>query len=191
MALPILCLAIAACGSKDAPAKSDPNAPAVVKVAPPLLASDTEKKVKQPVVSDMDARNTLARHYALLGTTLAMMDAKTVMQEYAASAEFTTSNGSFVGTDAIAKEMDRLTTGRTIKDFSRTSRTFQIVDSTVVDSGSYAIVSSRPSGGETTERGEYAATWKIQAPPLEWVMLKDHLYPPATVKKPKSPKSPK
>jgi hypothetical protein len=52
MALPILCLAITACGKPDARAKAaDPNTPAVVRVPPPILASDTARKEVEPVVT--------------------------------------------------------------------------------------------------------------------------------------------
>jgi hypothetical protein len=53
----------------------------------------------------------------------------------------------------------------------------QVVDSTVVDSGAY--IAKRKSGrGTTSEIGAYASVWRIHPAPMDWVMSKDHLYPP-------------
>ena len=63
-----------------------------------------------------------------------------------------------------------------VKDFQRQPGKTKIVDSTVVDSGVYAV--TRQRGGATTrEIGAYAAEWRIHAPPMDWLMTKDHLYP--------------
>jgi hypothetical protein len=47
----------------------------------------------------------------------------------------------------------------------------------VIDSGTYTVTRRDRRGGTTTERGAYASVWRILAPPMDWVMTKDHLYP--------------
>ena len=175
VALAILCCTIAACGGTSAPAKADPNAPAVVKAPPPVLASDTAKPVIPPVIADDEAQQTLLRSYSLLAAALANDDARMAMSLYAPTAEFTTVDGTFKGKPEIAKAYGAFAAGHKLQDFQRSPRAIHVInaDSTVVDSGSYKIVLKR--AGAPVERGTYATVWRIHPPPLNWVMLKDHL----------------
>ena len=183
MALPILCLAITACGKPDARAKAaDPNTPAVVRVPPPILPGDTAKKEAVPVVTDDAARMMVSRDYALAGAGLAIMDPNLISGAYSPDAELTTPNGKFIGTLAILKEFKSFGMDGWVKEFSRQSAKLKIVDSTVADSGTYTVVRKRDRADSTVEHGAYASVWRIQSPPMEWVMTQDHLYP-ATKKK--------
>jgi len=178
MALPILCLAITACGKPDARAKAaDPNTPAVVRVPPPILASDTARKEAEPVVSTDAARSMLSRNYALLGAGLSLIDPKLLAAAYAPAAELTTPNGKFTGQAAILKEYQSFGMDGSVKEFSRQSAKLKIVDSTVADSGTYTVVRKRDRADSTVEHGAYASVWRIHPPPMEWVMTQDHLHP--------------
>ena len=177
MALPILCLAITACGNPDARAKTDPNAPAVVKMPPPVVATDTVKEVVPPVVEPQDARTTVLRNYALVGAGLAFRDAKLLASFYAPDAVLTTPNGTATGKQAILKEYASFAMDGSVSEFTRESTVLQVVDSTVLDSGSY-IAKRKGGRGPTTETGAYASVWRIHPPPMDWVMTKDHLYSP-------------
>lgn len=178
MALPILCLAAAACGKPDArPNAADPNAPAVVRAPQPLLPGDTVTKVVPPVVEQDDARMMLSRLYALAGAGLSMIDPKLITAAYSPNARLTTPNGTFTGTAAILKEFQSFGMDGSVKDFNRQSLRLKVVDSTVIDSGTYYVTRSSARGGKSTEQGAYAAEWRILAPPMDWIMTKDHLYP--------------
>jgi hypothetical protein len=179
MALPILCLLITACAKPDDRARaSDPNAPAVVKAPPPVLPSDTAKKEVPPVVTDDDARMTMSRGYALVAAGMSMMDPKLVMSAYGQDTKLTTPNGSFTGRQAIMKEYLSFGMDGSVKQFQRQSRVLKVVDSTVADSGLYMVVrKKRASPDSTIEVGSYASVWRIHAPPADWLMTQDHLYP--------------
>ncbi len=178
MALPILCLVITACSKPDARANAaDPNAPAVIKAPPPILASDTAKKEVPPLIEDGELRTQLSKLYALAGAGLSFVDPKLISAAYAPTAQLTTPNGTFTGTQAILKEYQSFGMDGSVKDFQRQSAKRTIVDSTVVDSGAYLVVRQRAKAAAITEQGAYAAEWRIHAPPMEWVMTKDHLYP--------------
>jgi hypothetical protein len=180
MALPILCLAFSACNKPDARAvAADPNSPAVVKLPPPVLPGDTVRKVVQPVVTTETARMTLSRNYALLTAGLVFADEKLLAGSYAPNAELITPNGRFTGTGAILKEFHGFGMDGSVKEFQRRSAALKIVDSTVVDSGSYTVVRKRLGADSTVERGVYASVWRIHPAPMDWVMTRDHLYPSA------------
>jgi hypothetical protein len=165
-----------ACGKTDSKQNADPNAPAVVKVAPPILPSDTAKKEVKPVVTTGDAQLTLARDYSLLGAGLAMNDPRLLASSYAPAAELTTPNGVFTGRDAIVKEYSSFGMGGSVKAFDRHSLAMKVVDSTVVDSGRFTVVRKRTARDSTVDHGAYATVWRIQPPPMDWVITKDHLY---------------
>lgn len=178
MALPILCLAVAACAKRDArPNAADPNTPAVVTAPPPVLPGDTVRKVVPPVTSLQIAAMTLARAYALLGGAFAFVDPKLIVASYEPTAELTTPNGTFTGHAAIVKEFQSFGMDGSVREFSRRSLARKIVDSTVVDSGIYTVVRARSRAASTTEHGAYASVWRVHAPPADWVMTRDHLYP--------------
>lgn len=176
MALPILLLAAAACGKQDARANADPNAPAVVKAPPVVLASDTEKKIDTTHnVPMMLAKTTMTRNYAILGMAISRGDRQMIGLQYAPDAKLTTPAGTMTGANAI----EHLYSGLTgLKTFQRMSLVTKIVDSTIADSGMYVMVIKRAGVADSSvERGNYAAVWRVRAEPQEWFMTKDHLYP--------------
>ena len=179
MAVPaVLCLTISACSKPDTRANTaDPNAPAVVKAPPPLLPADTAKKEVPSVVSMDQARFTLSRNYALLGASFSFLDPKLQVAAYSPTAELTTPNGTFIGTTAILKEYRSFGMDGSVKSFERRSALTKIVDSTVVDSGTYTVVRARTRTDSTVEHGAYASVWRIHPQPMDWVMSRDHLYP--------------
>ena len=156
---------------------ADPNAPAVVRAPQPTLPGDTEKKAVEPVVNADDARMMVSRDYALAGAGLSMLDPKLIVGAYAPDAELTTPNGKFTGTQAIVKEFQSFGMDGSVKDFNRQSFRLKVVDSTVIDTGTYYVTRKKGAGQPVTEQGAYAAVWRIHPPPMEWVMTKDHLYP--------------
>ncbi len=175
MALPILCLIVTACGKQGARANaSDPNAPAVVKAPPVVLASDTAKNKAEPVVEQDVAINIVSRNYALAGAAFSMLDPKLIVAAYDPYAEVTTPNGTFTGITAILKELKSFGMDGSVKEFNRQSLVLKIVDSTVVDSGYYQVIRKSARSDSTVERGAYAAEWRIH--PGHWLMTKDHLY---------------
>lgn len=178
MALPILCLTIAACGKPDAkaadPKATDPNAPAVVKAPPVILPSDTAKKPDPNAVSMEYAKVTMARDFAVLAAAISFGDKQMIAAQYAPDATLITPIGSFQGKEAIVAQFAGM---RGLKNFQRLSRKTSIVDSTVVDSGVYEIVLKRPGADSLAEQGTYASVWRVHPEPMEWVMTSDHLYP--------------
>jgi hypothetical protein len=176
----VACTAIIACGKPDARANAaDPNTPAVVRVPPPVLPSDTARKPVETktVVSWEEARTTVSRDYAMLGAALAFSDPKLLLSSYSPTAVLTTPNGTFTGSDAILKEYRGFGMDGSVKAFNRQSQVLKVVDSTVVDSGVYTFVRKRDRGDSTVTRGTYATVWQIVPPPKDWVMTKDRLYP--------------
>lgn len=173
----ILPLAIAACAKPDARANAaDPNTPAVVKAPPVVLPSDTASKVVPPVISTDDARFKVSQNYALLGAGFTFIDPRLITAAYAPDAVLTTPNGTFTGPDAILNEYKSFGMDGSLKEFSRQSAVLKVIDSTVVDSGRFTVVRARSKTDSTVEHGSYSSVWRIQAPPAQWVMTRDHLY---------------
>lgn len=186
MALSVVALiGVTACGKPGASANaSDPNAAAVVKVPPIVFPSDTARK---PVRVDSaatweEARSTVSRDYAVLGAAFTYKDPKLLLSSYSTTAELTTPNGTFSGHEAILKEYRSFGMDGSVKAFMRQSQVLKVVDSTVLDSGIYTFVRKRNATDSTVTRGTYATAWQIVAPPKDWVITKDRLYP-ATKKK--------
>ena len=178
-------LALSGCSKPaDQANAADPNTPAVVRVPPPVLPSDTATKPKEvkTVVSWDEARSTVSRNYALLGAAFTYSDPKLLASSYSPTAVLTTPNGTFTGQDAIVKEFRSFGMDGSVKAFNRQSQVLKVVDSTVVDSGIYTFVRKRNGADSTVTRGTYATVWQIIPPPKDWVVMKDHLYP-ATKKK--------
>jgi hypothetical protein len=186
MALSVVTLIGAvACGRPGASANaSDPNTPAVVKVPPVVLQSDT---ARIPVHVDsaatwQEARSTVSRDYAVLGAAFTYADPKLLLSSYSPTAVLTTPNGTFTGHDAILKEFRGFGMDGSVKAFTRQSQVLKVVDSTVADSGIYTFVRKRNGADSTVTRGTYATVWQIIPPPKDWVITRDRLYP-ATKKK--------
>ncbi len=178
MALPILCLAITACGKPDSkaadPKAVDPNAPAVVKAPPIVLPSDTAKKPDPTAVTMENAKVTMARDFGVLAAAISFGDKQMIAAQYAPDATLVTPNGSFQGKEAIVAQFAGM---KGLKVFQRLSRKTSIVDSTVLDSGVYEIVLKRAGADSLYEQGVYASVWRVHPEPMEWVMSSDHLYP--------------
>jgi hypothetical protein len=119
----------------------------------------------------------LSRNYALLSAAFGFVDPKLLAAAYAPTAELTTPNGKFNGKTAILNEFKSFGMDGSVKEFSRQSAALKVVDSTVVDSGTYTVVRARRGADSTIEHGAYASVWRIHPPPMEWVMTQDHLYP--------------
>jgi hypothetical protein len=187
MALPILCFIVSACGKQNAQA-NDPNAPAVVKAPPVILASDTAKKPVPPVVTEDAALQHILADYALLAAAISLGDRKLIAEKYAAGGRVITSDTTFVGSAAISNGLGRLGFKNSLRDFQRSPRVTKVVDSTVVDSGTYAMISKRPGSESLIERGSYASVWQIRPAPLDWFMTEDHLIRGGSTKPAKKPK---
>ncbi len=134
---------------------ADPNTPAVVRVPPPILASDTARKEVEPVVTTDAARMTLSRNYALLGAGLSFIDPKLLAAAYAPAAELTTPNGKFTGQAAILKEYQSFGMDGSVMELQRQSAVLKVVDSTVADSDTYTVVRKRDRADSTVESGVY------------------------------------
>jgi hypothetical protein len=187
MALSILCFIVSACGKPDAKA-SDPNTPAVVKAPPVVLPSDTAKKAVPPVVTEDEALRHLLADYSLLAMAISLGDRKLIAQKYAAGGRVITADTTFVGSDAISNGLGRLGFKNSLRDFQRSPRVTKVVDSTVVDSGTYAMISKRPGTESLIERGSYASVWRIKPAPLDWFMTEDHLIRDSSTKPAKKAK---
>ena len=175
--MPLVCLAIAACERQaPKPRAADPNAPAVVRVAPPVLPGDTAKPPKPPLVPDDVVMRSLAVQYSLLGAAVVLGDRRLVAREYAPDATLVTPDTSLKGYEAIANRLVRLGSSRSLRDFRRASTKFAIVDSTVVDSGAYVMISKRPGADSVFEKGSYATVWRIHPAPMTWSIISDHLF---------------
>jgi hypothetical protein len=188
VALPILCFLANACTPKadQRSAAKDPNTPAVVQAPSVVLASDTAKKDTTPsaVVTMDGAKRVLASNFAVLGAAIAFGDRQMIGANFAPDAEVVTPDTTYKGLVAIANGLGRLGRANSLRDFQRRSVTMKIVDSTVIDSGVYVVLTKRPGADSVLERGRYATTWRIHPPPGEWLITHDRLYrDPARKKK--------
>ena len=188
MALAALILAVSACtnNSGSTPgAKDDPYKPAVVKVPPIVLASDTAKPdTMQQHRMKMDAiRLKLAENYAVMDAAISHHDTRMLSVMYAPDAQLTTSDSLFEGARPIAVGLAQLSVARSVRSFSRQSSGFAVVDSTVTDSGSYVILSQRTGADSLFERGKYVTSWRVHNEPLAWAIHRDHLVPVAKHKR--------
>ena len=180
MALAALILAVSACtnNSGSTPgAKDDPNKPAVVKVPPIVLASDTAKPdTMQQHRMKMDAiRVKLAENYAVMNAAISQHDTRMLSVMYAPDAQLTTSDSLFEGARPIAIGLARLSVARSVRSFTRQSSGFAVADSIVTDSGSYVILSQRAGADSLFEHGKYVTSWRMHGDPLAWAIHRDHL----------------
>jgi hypothetical protein len=182
----MLCALVASCGRKAEPAKaSDPNTPAVVKLPPLILPSDTAKPdTMQSHREKMNAAlSVLVREYAVLGAATVFGDRRMIETQFAPDAVLVTSDSSYKGSVAIANALAALATSKSLREFNHSSRGFRIADSIVVDSGTYTLISKRAGADSLLERGVYVASWRMHAPPLTWVIRKEELRPGAKRRK--------
>ena len=131
MALPMLCYCAAACGPKPEAAKAlDPNAPAVVRLPPPVLPSDTAKPDTVPYYRERIrlARLELSPSYAVLGAAIVFGDRRMVASHYAPDAVLVTPESTYTGSAAIANALVALGPPNSLVEFIRTSLDLKIVD---------------------------------------------------------------
>ena len=181
MALAVLCCSASACNGKAKQSNpGDPGAPAVVKLPPLVLPSDTAKPDTMQAHADKVsmARTTLAQNYALLGAAMVFGDRRTIASMYAPEATLTTPDSSYRGPAGIANALAALGPPKSLRRFERTSLASRIADSTVVDSGTYVAVSARTGADSVTERGSYLARWRVHPPPMYWALTSDRLFHP-------------
>ena len=186
MALAVLCSVVAACDQKSGPKHTaQADAPAVVKLPPPLLPSDTARPdtIEAHNQKMREAGATLERNYAVLGAAMVFGDRRMVASMYAPSATLETPDSTYRGSTAIAYALTALGPPKSLRAFNRRSLALRVVDSTVIDSGMYAAVSVRQGADSTVERGSYMAQWRIHPAPMEWMLSSDRLFRAA--KKPK------
>ena len=189
LVLPILCVLANACSAPKADqrgAAKDPNAPAVVQAPSVVLVSDTAKKdMTTPAATSVDwAKQVIAGNFAVLGAAIAYGDRRMIGANFAPDAEVITPEATYKGVVAIANAFGRLGPAKSLRDFRRRSLVMKIVDSSVVDSGVYVVLTKRPGADSVYERGRYATTWRIHPPPMDWLITQDRLYHDAT-RKPK------
>lgn len=180
MLLPLLCWVVQACSSPKSGTRAagDPGAPAIVTRPSVVLASDTAKPstIPRPVVALEDAKREVATNLAVLGMAITVGDRRMIGATYATDAEFVTADTTYRGAAAIANGLGALGPAKGLRDFQRRSVAMRIVDSTVVDSGTYALLTKRAGADSLMERGRYATTWRMHAQPLHWLIVRDHLY---------------
>ncbi|MBI1810270.1 MAG: hypothetical protein HYR75_10265 [Gemmatimonadetes bacterium] len=183
VALSILCCTVAACSKPDPDAqrKVDPNLPAVVKLAPPVLPSDTAKKpVEMPAwAGDDSLRVHTMRNFAILGAMMAFKDERSTMLSYDPHAELVLQDSTVRGAKDIAATLVAFAKQRSMGEFVRTTRAMHVdwKDSTALDSGTYTIETQRDGGQVVKEGGHFVTRWRLHPPPTEWAILRDELKP--------------
>lgn len=162
-------------------ARSDPGAPAVVEGRRVVLPGDTAKKISAnsapaPSVTLEEARRRTSIDFAVLGSAITFGDGRMVAATYASDALLTTPDSVLRGAAQIAAALVTLGRDKSLRNFQRRSTFTRVLDSTVVDSGLYSIVTKRTSADSVLESGRYATTWRVRPSPDNWVILKDRLY---------------
>jgi hypothetical protein len=174
---------LVACGKGDGTSKQDPNRPAVVKLPPPILPSDTAHPDTMGTYRErMDQlKQRLLPWYALVGATAVYGDRRTILQFYSTDATLRLGNTTFTGAVEIANGLVELAKRNSVKEFERMSRVVNATDSVAVDSGSYTILSRRQGGMASDQRGTYVSTWKRRpGGDPDWVIRHDVLTPTST-----------
>jgi len=175
MALPILCILIAACARQDArdAAKTDPNTPAIVELGMPK-PPEVAKEPPRPILDKAQLSMKLAGNYSLLAAAMVNGDARMVGTLYAPDAELSMPDGAWSGVVNIASNLAALGRQKSLADFRRSSQRHVLADSTVVDSGTFVITVKRSGADSVYERGTYATRWRIKADG-NWLMEQDML----------------
>ena len=175
MALPVLCLLIAACSKPDSrdAAKTDPSKPAVVELGMPKLPEPV-KEPPRPIVDEAQLVVKLAQNYSLLAAAMVNGDARMVGSLYGPDAELSMPDGAWSGVANIATNLAALGRQKSLADFQRRTQRHLLVDSTVIDSGAFLITIKRAGADSVYERGSYATRWRIKSDG-NWVMEQDVL----------------
>lgn len=178
MALAISCACVSACGGGAKPADTArADAPAVVKLPPPVLASDTLKPdtMESHVQRMSMVRGTLAGNYAVLGAAITFGDRRMIASFYTPDAMLSTPDSTYRGVAPIANALAALGPPKSMRAFNRMSVVLRVVDSTVIDSGTYSIVSARQGIDSIVEHGTYMSRWRINPAPMSWTLTSDRL----------------
>lgn len=182
VALAVLCCSATACDRTPKPANATAaaDAPAVVKLPPPILPSDTAKPDTMPAhVEKLNrVRSSTTEGYAVLGAAIVFGDRRMIASLYSPEATLTTPDSTYRGLVAIANALAALGPPKSLRSFDRRSLVTTIVDSMVVDSGAYVAVSGRKGADSTIERGSFLTRWRMHPPPMHWVMTSDRLFLP-------------
>ena len=181
VALAVLCCTATACPQEPKPVNTTAAAPAVVTLPPPILPSDTAKPDTMPAhVEKMNrARSATTEGYAVLGAAIVFGDRRMIASFYSPEATLTTPDSTYRGLVAIANALAVLGPPKSLRSFDRRSLVTTIVDSTVVDSGTYVAVAGRKGADSTIERGAFLTRWRMHPPPMHWVMTSDRLFGPS------------
>jgi hypothetical protein len=178
----VACLPVVACSTRDSASHAsadDPNRPAVIRLPPPILPSDTAKPdtTEQTQARIAFARNVLIQGYAVISASLAFRDPALLREVYSPDAVLQTPDSTYRGLAAVSAGLAALARGASITELRRSpDRILMGPDSTVLDSGTYVIVSKREGGPEREQRGRYGATWRMLAPPMAWALKSDRLH---------------
>jgi hypothetical protein len=188
VALSILCCSIAACSKNpDAQRKVDPNVPAVVNLGPPILPSDTAKKpvVLAAWVNDDSLRLHVVSDYAVMTAALLRNDGHMIASMYVPDGELVIPGATKQGAAAIASTLLDLAKSKSLASLDRQTKAIHYApaDSTVIDSGTYQIRTSRTGGLAVVESGTYVTRWRAHPSPTQWTILRDELKPDRSARK--------
>ena len=187
-AMAIAAMAIAACG---APAKQDPNAPAL-DPAVVDMPSEAQKSVatkaaemaavpKSKLIPADSIQRVIAvsQGYGLVTAMMINQDARMLAGLYMPDATLSLPDSTVKGVVAIVRQLTTFARTKALADFQRTSKGMRILDdSTLADSGTYVMTATRTPREAVIERGRYAATWRARGGgPGSWVMTSDQLTP--------------
>ncbi len=188
-------VACSAPAPKDA-AAPDPKAPAtdpaVVSVPLNLPTLDTTilHPHKSTVIPDDERTRTqtLIALYSLAAATMVNRDGRTLNQLYAPTAVLQGPDSTVTGGPEVVRYLINLAQAKSLADFQRSSRSVRVLDdSTLVDSGAYAMVLKRSARDSVIERGQYASRVRARADRGAWVIIEDRLKPGAPSKKKTGP----
>jgi len=170
-----------ACGNtpkQDATPVAD--APAVIAAPldlPQVKTADAGPKLSpdSPIPPDsMQRVNDVGVAYALIAATMVRQDGYTLNQLYAPNATLKVPDSTITGGANIVRSLLKLGKSKGLSEFRRTSALLQIADdSTLVDSGSYVMVTKRTEKDSTIEQGTYATRWRVRPRAGSWVVLED------------------
>ncbi len=180
-------LGVAAC---NAPPKNDPKAPAeapaVIDTRPPAPAPVAPSQPKVKIIPDDPTERNIAveQPYSLAAFTMRNGDIGMLASVYAPTATLKLPDTTVSTNQSIAESLHRFAISKSMAYFQRTSRRLTITDdSTLVDSGTYALMTSRTKGDTITEKGQYIARWRARPSGKNWVMLEDQILPGKIEKK--------
>ncbi|MHB1310978.1 MAG: nuclear transport factor 2 family protein [Gemmatimonadaceae bacterium] len=181
-------MALAACG---APAKKDPDAPAL-EPAVINMPSDAQKSMATKAAEaaavpastlipadSMQRVMAVSQGYALATAMMINQDARMLSGLYAADATLSLPDSTVKGVESIVRQLTALARTKSLAEFQRTTKGMRIVDdSTLADSGTWVMTLKRTPKDSVFERGRYATSWRARGGgPGSWVMIADRITP--------------